>query len=571
MTNAILQSCCISLLLISFGFILLELRTKFDRIFLYFGITLVLLSLFSAIDLWKRPMISDTYWTAIQHALFCFISPFMIWYIMILRKEIRISIIKTLFFSSFILSILFLSNIMFKSTNGHIVPTIFYSIFFLPYLLVSIFLIFAQIIKKTVRISILDRNIVRFHLFGFSFLVICGLLDLIRLLFHKMFFLSIISFTILGTLGLGSLLAYVFAERLFQLIKERNQSLKQLKLAYNELEHARSLSELGKSTTIINHELRNYSFSIMCSAEMIVNAKDDNRKTHLAKRIIQSITQLNEFSKDILDFSRSKIIKEKNPVNLNKRVSRTINEHFMNKREAFVLKGFDKENIIYGDWGKLDNVFLNLFKNAFEAEASTITIKVTPSRNVILVTVEDDGIGVVDQDPKQFFKAFQTTKGKEGTGLGLSITRSIVEGHGGHISVKSKNIFSKNEQGLIFSLAFPAYTDSDTSVEWVKDNIVLIKDKIEMLPEVIQLFKNVSVNPHVINSYADFNPDYFSREAVTVFGTPNTIGKMNKRHKGYKCFSIVNDSNRGLFVVGNREEYYQGILSEEFILSNTVA
>ena len=68
-----------------------------------------------------------------------------------------------------------------------------------------------------------------------------------------------------------------------------------------------------------------------------------------------------------------------------------------------------------------------------------LTIKTSEDNESVLLTVEDDGMGIRKEDMKRIFKKFFTTKevGK-GTGLGLSISKKIITEHGGTIEVESE-------------------------------------------------------------------------------------------------------------------------------------
>jgi signal transduction histidine kinase len=95
-----------------------------------------------------------------------------------------------------------------------------------------------------------------------------------------------------------------------------------------------------------------------------------------------------------------------------------------------------------GDAGALNQVFLNILKNAAEAiegEGGAIQVTVSEEEGQVLVRVRDPGPGMEAAVKERLFEPFFTTKAAgEGTGLGLSMSRRIVERHGGSIEIASE-------------------------------------------------------------------------------------------------------------------------------------
>jgi signal transduction histidine kinase len=95
-----------------------------------------------------------------------------------------------------------------------------------------------------------------------------------------------------------------------------------------------------------------------------------------------------------------------------------------------------------GDLGALNQVFLNLIKNAAEAfppGGGSIRVSLCCDGDALVVTVADDGPGIPEDAMPLLFEPFFTTKAAgEGTGLGLSISRKIVVAHGGELEVSSE-------------------------------------------------------------------------------------------------------------------------------------
>ncbi|HXX92097.1 MAG TPA: ATP-binding protein, partial [Planctomycetota bacterium] len=91
--------------------------------------------------------------------------------------------------------------------------------------------------------------------------------------------------------------------------------------------------------------------------------------------------------------------------------------------------------------GQMNQLFLNLLKNAGEAieRRGTVTVRTHRRNGHVVVEVADTGRGIPDEVRGKLFEPFFTTKpvGK-GLGLGLSISAMIVQNHGGRISVKSR-------------------------------------------------------------------------------------------------------------------------------------
>jgi two-component system, NtrC family, sensor kinase len=100
---------------------------------------------------------------------------------------------------------------------------------------------------------------------------------------------------------------------------------------------------------------------------------------------------------------------------------------------------------ILADPYQLEQVFLNLLKNAMDAmpEGGTVVVSASvrerEASSFLEVEIADTGMGIPSENLSRIFDPFFTTKevGK-GTGLGLSVSYGIVRAHGGYIEVKSE-------------------------------------------------------------------------------------------------------------------------------------
>lgn len=100
---------------------------------------------------------------------------------------------------------------------------------------------------------------------------------------------------------------------------------------------------------------------------------------------------------------------------------------------------------VYIDRSQVERVFINLVGNAikFTPENGQISVSVKPDADMALCSVNDNGIGIKEDDLPKLFDEFYRVDNEinqqvKGTGLGLSLAKNIVEAHHGKIWVTSK-------------------------------------------------------------------------------------------------------------------------------------
>ena len=101
--------------------------------------------------------------------------------------------------------------------------------------------------------------------------------------------------------------------------------------------------------------------------------------------------------------------------------------------------------------GEILSALVNLFVNAVDAGASTITLRSGEDDGGSWIAISDDGPGMPPDVAKRVFEPFFTTKGAEGTGLGLSMVYASMQRHGGKVQLDTAE-----GQGTTFKLWFVA-------------------------------------------------------------------------------------------------------------------
>ena len=121
---------------------------------------------------------------------------------------------------------------------------------------------------------------------------------------------------------------------------------------------------------------------------------------------------------------------------------------------------------VLGDSNQLTQVFLNLIVNAEQAirevrERGTLRIRLGVVGERVLITFQDDGVGIRRELLPRIFDPFFTTKRPgRGTGLGLSICMAIIREHNGDISAQPLP-----DGGSVFTVSLPVCTESVALVE----------------------------------------------------------------------------------------------------------
>lgn len=241
-----------------------------------------------------------------------------------------------------------------------------------------------------------------------------------------------------------------------------------------EVEVDRMKSEF---VSTVSHELRTPMTSIKGYADLMLmgaaGAMSDSQERYL-QVIKRNADRLKLLVDDLLDISRIETGKTElnlQPLDVSQVVMSVATEHARGR-----LQSEEKDVAIdtaiqsslplaFGDPEKITRILTNLVDNAinYTPAGGSVTIKARANGEYVLVDVCDTGIGISDENKKKIFDRFFRADDSEvqrvsGTGLGLAIVQSLVEMHGGQLTVHSVL-----GEGSTFSFSLPM-VKADTSL-----------------------------------------------------------------------------------------------------------
>ncbi|MCL4457186.1 MAG: ATP-binding protein [Nitrospirae bacterium] len=215
------------------------------------------------------------------------------------------------------------------------------------------------------------------------------------------------------------------------------------------------LAAIGEVSAGIAHEFRNPMGVIAGYAKLLSKSfEDSDSRKEIARGILKEIEEMNIVMEDLLQFSKPGLLK-KTDINL----TGTITD---------MLKGFGDEAACNIDFSSGDSIVIkadetllkqalkNLIRNALDAgdpALKTVWINIergsSSGKEGVFIFIKDNGRGIAESDINKIFMPFYTTK-ERGAGIGLALVQKIAMGHGGNVSVESRE-----GEGSTFRLFLP--------------------------------------------------------------------------------------------------------------------
>ncbi|MFB5630252.1 MAG: ATP-binding protein [Nitrosopumilaceae archaeon] len=227
-------------------------------------------------------------------------------------------------------------------------------------------------------------------------------------------------------------------DEISELGKDIDKMSTDLEKLNREIITSERLSSIGSLASRLAHDLRNPLSVIKNSMEILkmrLNENMDEKINHQLSMVGRAVSRMSHQIEDVLDFVNIAALKvESNSIItiiesaiLNTDIPKTVKVNLPKNSATAMCDPF-----------RLEVVFSNLLKNACQAveNKGEIAIRIIDKIDDVVVELEDTGPGISEGDMDKIFEPLFTTK-QTGTGLGLASCTSIINKHGGTLSVRN--------------------------------------------------------------------------------------------------------------------------------------
>lgn len=245
--------------------------------------------------------------------------------------------------------------------------------------------------------------------------------------------------------------------RLQQEIAERKKVEKDLEVAEQTVAQTSKLAALGEMSAAVSHELNQPLAAMktyLAGARLLISRERPDEAVVAVGRIDSLIDRMGAITKQLKSYAR-KGSDRLEPVDVKDALQSSLSmmEPQLRQRQVAITRTLPDEPVmIYADRMRLEQVIVNLLRNALDAT------KMSPDPNieillaqgdVVRLSVRDNGSGIEDLD--ELFEPFYTTKAPgDGTGLGLAISSGIVNDFGGRLTARNAI-----KGGAVFEVELP--------------------------------------------------------------------------------------------------------------------
>lgn len=253
-------------------------------------------------------------------------------------------------------------------------------------------------------------------------------------------------------------------KKVLERTRELHEANLELKKAYQKVLELNE--EKNEFLGIAAHDLKNPLTAVSAFADILINDKDLSKEQHddFLNEIIKASERMFFIVKNLLDVNaieQGKLNTKIEPISLNSVIDDISNQfkESLSKKNILLIKNIEIENpFVLADYNLTLQVVQNILSNAIKFSQPnkniTLSIKNSSFKDMIDLSIKDEGPGFTEEDKKKLFKKFsrlsaRPTGGEHSTGLGLSIVKKLIEMMDGKI-----NLMSEHGKGAEFIISF---------------------------------------------------------------------------------------------------------------------
>jgi signal transduction histidine kinase len=300
-----------------------------------------------------------------------------------------------------------------------------------------------------------------------------------RMTLNQAFILSALIALIIG-LGIGFIMSKQLSSPLAKITNTANEMRNgNLEVRANIITSTKEIKELSTSinylaetlqkqealrkrlTSDMAHEIRTPLTTLKTHVEAMLDGiwEPTEERLHGFYDEIERLTKLVENLRNLAKLEQADLVLNKSKFNLSEELKKVISsfEPLYTKKSYGLYSDIIPNINVNMDKDKFKQIMHNLLSNAYKymKDKGEVLVSLNIENNSITIKIKDNGIGISKKDIPYIFERFYRTdmsrnKNTGGSGIGLTITKTLVEAHGGKISVESKL-----GEGTIFTVKFP--------------------------------------------------------------------------------------------------------------------
>jgi two-component system osmolarity sensor histidine kinase EnvZ len=206
----------------------------------------------------------------------------------------------------------------------------------------------------------------------------------------------------------------------------------------------RHLNQRAEMLSGISHDLRTPLTRLKLQLAML-------KQKDISEKMSKDIDEMEKMLNDYLQFAKTQIQENTTTININNLIN-SIKDNLNSNKLVFDNNGEDIE--LKGRPIALKRSFENIIQNGL-TYGKKVYVHVHKGNNRALVTIEDDGPGIPEEQYKNVFKPFvrldkSRSLNQSGVGLGLAIVEDIINSHGGNIQLNKSKY-----NGLLVKISLP--------------------------------------------------------------------------------------------------------------------